>query len=50
MIRTLPSLLRAWVQYLVGELRSYKLCSMSKKRKKKELGSKYVGLSLLFGC
>ena len=34
MIRTLPSLLRPWVQYLVGELRSYKLGSMSKKKRR----------------
>ena len=30
------SLLGAWVQLLVGELRSYKLCSAAKEKKKKE--------------
>ena len=31
------SLLGAWVQLLVGELRSYKLCSAAKKKKKEEM-------------
>ena len=34
MVRTLHfSLPRVWIQFLVGELRSHKLCGMAKKRK-----------------
>ena len=33
MVRTLLSLLRAWVQFLVGELRSRKLRGQKKKKK-----------------
>ena len=34
LVRTLRFTSRAWVQSLVGELRSYKLCSATKKKKK----------------
>ena len=38
MVRTLRSSLpRAWVQSLVGELKSHKLCSVARKKKKKNI-------------
>ena len=50
MIRTPPSLLRAWVQYLLGETKILQAMQhVKEKKKQKDLGSKYVGL-LLFGC